>query len=207
MAICYVRCCTIEFCTKIRWLELMLSWQVMGFFKTLNFYHWYSFNLQCYIASTTFRKELDLLSGKQNINKSYVLFTNFFDINATSVCRALKNWCIHLHRKDMFPSEGQCPKNFTRNGTVKFCFGNYYRKSQVSSCPSLKQHYVLFISDTLLSVKLHVITLLAYITAYFWPKILNIGNRDSLKDLIVFSFLDPWHLHVPTVYQQNWKYS
>lgn len=91
--------------------------------------------------------------------------------------------------------------------TVKFCFGNYYRKSQVSSCPSLKQHYTLFISDRLLSVKLHVITLLAYITAYFWPKILNTGNRDSLKDLIVSSFLDPRHLHVPTVYQQNWKYS
>lgn len=94
MAICYVRCCTISFCTKIRWLELMLSWQVMGFFKTLNFYHWYSFNLQCYTASTTFRKELDLLSGKQNINKSYVLFTNFFLTSMQPQCAEL--WKIHV---------------------------------------------------------------------------------------------------------------
>lgn len=145
-----------------------------GLFKTLNFYHWYSFNLQCCIASTTCRKELDLLLGKQNINKSYVLFTNWFDINATLMWRVLKNSCIHLHRKDMSPFKGWCPKNSAGNGTVKFCFGNYYRKSQVSSCPSLEQHYALFISDTLLSEKLHVITLLAYITAYFWSKILNI---------------------------------
>ena len=70
-------------------------------------------------------------------------------------------------QKAMSPRKGWCPKNSARNGTVKFCFGNYYRKSQVSSCPSLKQHYALFISDTLRSVKLHEITLLVYITTCF----------------------------------------
>ena len=64
---CYMLCCTILFCITIRWLELMLSWQVMGFFKTLNFYHRYSFNLQCCIASTTGRKELDLLLDKVKV--------------------------------------------------------------------------------------------------------------------------------------------
>ena len=85
-------CCTILFCTTIRWLELTLSWQIMGFFKTLNFSHWYSFNLQCFIVSTTCRKELDLLWGKQNINKSYVLFTNFL---TSMQPQCAKFWKIH----------------------------------------------------------------------------------------------------------------
>lgn len=44
----------------------------------------------------------------------------------------------------MSPFKGWCPKNSAGNGTVKFCFGNYYRKSQVSSCPSLEQPCIIY---------------------------------------------------------------